>query len=174
MFQEATRPTKILPLLALLLGVACSAANAQESNEPAPKPTRGHLLVHVVKVEDSFKIERATYVASELPKQRRANKIYPWRYTVRAFDGSVIFERGIADPTVLRGEFANADDPQKIDSVRLRKPGRVDFVIRLPLVDGKRIEFFSVKTEFIRSTIIPADGYQNLGSVPFPTSWDQR
>ncbi len=149
------------------MALAYGAALAQQTGREAPNPSKKHLLVHVVKNSGDLKIVKSTIVPSALPKQRDTSRIYPWRYIVVGPDTEVLFTRGMSDPTTRRGEFHNPNI-SKIDATLIKRTGRIDFMIRLPLVDGARIDFVSLKPAYVRAAIVPEDGYDEVGSVLFP------
>ncbi|MCP4676722.1 MAG: hypothetical protein GY854_14660 [Deltaproteobacteria bacterium] len=155
-------------LIGASMALACGAALAQQTGSEAPDSVNNHLLVHVVKDRGKLRIVKSTVVPSALPKQRDTSRVYPWRYVVVGPDGSTLFTRGMSDPTARRGEFRNPDSPGKIDAVHTNQTGRIDFLIRLPLVEGTRIDFLSLKPAYVRTTIVPEDGYDKVGSVVFP------
>jgi len=168
MREGSMRLAKITCAAVASLALACAAA---ADDKPAPRPappTSQHLLVEVAKDGDTFRVVRTTVVPSALPKRRDKTRVFPWRCALIAMDGAVLHEVGLADPTELRGEFHNADDPSRIDAVHVRQPEPVHFTVRLPKLTAARIDFFALQPELRRAAKVTAKDYVQLGSAALP------
>jgi len=157
----------------LIAGLLLGLSGLSYAAEPGNKTGRQHLLVQVVKDKTGFRVEQTTLVGYPLPKQRDKNRFYPWRVSVSNKKGAVLFETYINDPSELRGEFVNPQDPSKIDSHFLKIKEPLHFTIRLPLVEGQQIDFHALKAGYKRRAKPPKSAYQKIGSTSFP-KWEAR
>jgi hypothetical protein len=152
----------------LLAGLLFSLSGMSLAAELGKKTGRQHLLIQVVKDKTGFRVQQTTRVDYPLPKQRDTNRFYPWRVSVSNKKGAVLFETYINDPTELRGEFVNPQDPSKIDSHHLKIEEPLHFTIRLPLIEGEQISFHALKPGYKRQSKPPKTAYKKIGSTSFP------
>ena len=157
----------------LFAGLFLSLSGSSQAAKPGKKAGQQHLLIQVVKDKTGFRIQQTTLVGYPLPKQRDTNRFYPWRVSVSNKKGAVLFETYIKDPTELRGEFVNPQDPSKIDSHHLKIKEPLHFTIRLPLVEGQKITFHALKPGYKRIAKPSKSAYQKIGSTSFP-KWKAR
>lgn len=153
-------------ILVCAIGAPWFTATAAMADGPCPeRGTSFHWLIHVVSSGGEYRIERVIGVESRLPQQRRRGRFHPWRYQVVGPRGQVGFERGMADPSRLRGEFRNPDDPKKIDGAHLTLD-RFGFHVRVP-----HLEMCERNACRLLIQRVDATGAQRSGAVqrPFET-----
>jgi len=151
-----------------LFAFSCVLTQIAHGESITKEERRGHLLIHVIKRGEEFIVSETIFVPSRLPKRRGKSRIYAWRYSVIHESGRVLFKGGIDDPTKLRGEFIDPDDPSRIDSAHIDIDDQISFSIRTPLVDGSRVDFFALKPKQKRDATASANKYEKIGSVSFP------
>ena len=122
----------------LVAGLLLCLSGLSLAAETGKKTGQQHLLVQVVKDKTGFRVQQTTLVGYPLPKQRDKNRFYPWRVSVSNKKGADLFVTYINDPSELRGEFVNPQDPSKIDSHHLKIKEPLHFTIRLPLIEAGR------------------------------------
>ena len=118
-----------------------------------------------------------------LPKQRDPKRVFPWRFEISDSKGKVVYRAGLADPTEIRGEFANPGDPTKIDLVRFKAKDPVHLHHpRAIAQEATEITFFALDETQGRSDGSPAERLPaprarelpKLGAPgmrPAPTCW---
>jgi hypothetical protein len=117
--------------------VAGSAAVA-----PLSVHTRGeHQLLRVVRDAAGFRVVDRQIVPLPLPLEP-SQVGRTWQVEVLGQDGQVLFEQGIEDPSLLRGEFQNMADPGRMDGYRLDGNRPASFLIRMPVTEAHRLEFY--------------------------------
>jgi hypothetical protein len=151
--------------LGVLAGVLLGGAAAYAADSP---PAATHLLLLVVKEPGGFRVEQSTLVPKPLPKQRDTKRVYPWRFEISNAQGKVVYSSGMADPTEIRGEFANPTDPTKIDLVRVKVKDPVRFTIRVPVQEATEIAFFALDETLGRMPDPPPSAFLRLGATSFP------
>lgn len=98
--------------------------------QAASGDTAAHRLLHIRYAAGQFSLVMDRLEQSPLPRRTTARP--RGRFRVRALDAKkqTRFVTQLADPTVLRGEFA--DDDGAIEAVHLPHPGVTSFLLRLP------------------------------------------
>lgn len=132
--------------------------------------TRRHLLIMFSSTNGVLRVEKAQRVNLPLPKARKGSTAGPWRFSLIDAKGKPLYERGMGDPSVIRGEFPNSDDPDKIDSAHVTEPGPIYFSVRMPDIRAARIKFRSLKPGIKRAAIQTEDAWQPQGSVAMPAA----
>lgn len=122
--------------LPLLIGLLVHA------QEPARLSRNGrHLLLHVLYDGQTFRVLQQTVVNLPLPRHR-VPRSYRWHVQALAADGRLQFERGLHDPTVVRGEFHHPNDPERVEAVVETQTLPVSFTLRVPCGNLRRLDFF--------------------------------
>jgi MYXO-CTERM domain-containing protein len=154
-----------MPKLALscILVLLLSGVNSKADDEEA------HLLALIIKDASGFRIVETTLVNSRLPRQFDRSRIFPWRLNVVGKEGRILYQAGLADPTVIRGEFRNPNEPGKIDAFQIRRNCPVHFSVRLPMVDAARVDILAYE-----SGVAGKDNHTRLGSFAYPQARHPR
>jgi len=152
----------------LFAGLFLSLSGSSLAVDPGKKAGRQHLLIQVVKDKTGFHVQHTTLVGYRLPSKRDTKRFYAWRVSVSNKKGAVLFETYLNDPTELRGEFVNPNNPSKIDSHHLKIKEPLHFTIRLPLIEGEQISFHALKPGYKRKSKPPKTAYVKIGSTAFP------
>ena len=161
------RKLLIVLALGLLAGITTVVAVADRSDVSVGDRDKHLLLDMVQETDGSFRVLRSTVVSSGLPKQRGLGQVRPWRFALIA-DGLVLHEAGLEDPAVIRGEFQDPEDPSRIQAVRVRQQGPVQFSIRVPLLRREALlEFHALRPEMQRAPLVTPEAYRTLGRVAF-------
>lgn len=106
----------------------------------AKAPDR-HLLLRVIRDGSGFRVVDQQII--DLPLSAAPNRCAStWQVDVQDAGGQVLFSRELEDPVSLRGEFRNAADPTRIDAHRPVETRAPAFLLRMPLVDARRLEIF--------------------------------
>ncbi len=71
-------------------------------------------------------------------------------------------------PGQLRGEFQDRTEPDRIAFVRVIPLDRRRFVVRVPLTEASRIEFYDVKAGDLNRDGVLQFSMARIGSVEFP------
>ena len=128
-------------ILACALGLGCGLQAQEPQSTPLQAQGR-HLLLQVVVEAGTFRVVKQTLVELPLPVDRGAPELRTWKFQALSPTSPKVFEGGLDDPTVCRGEFASATEPGRIDAVHLRLPGSAHFVLRVPCMEGGQIDFY--------------------------------
>lgn len=160
----------ILVLLAVLLTLPAALAGGAGEDSPSPQ---SHLLVLLALEQGVLTIEQVDLVAGAPPKQRDRKRAYPWRVRVLGAKGRLVFQAGLDDPTVLRGEFHHRRDPNRIEAVHLRQTGKVFFSVRLPAGSAGRLEFDRLVEGAPRQPDPPAAAWERIGSLKLSQPGDR-
>jgi hypothetical protein len=163
------RPTIMAAIVGGLLVFPLGGVS-QADEVPSGKSGKLHLLVQLVRENDEFKVVQVTEVPSGLPKERGKPRSFPWRFQVVGQGERVLYQGGLDDPSVLRGEFSNEGDPKKIDAVFLKKAGGIHFSIRFPEIRAGRIEFYELIPGVQVKDGTFVEGYRKIGSALIPVS----
>ncbi|MCU0663661.1 MAG: hypothetical protein MUC50_15200 [Myxococcota bacterium] len=82
--------------------------------------------------------------------------------------GKVLYERGIADPFELRGEWPAQDGGGRIEGVHLRKTGRVDFTVTVPQLEAAAIAVLAVPQQTPRMLRYEPRAFAVVGQAELP------
>jgi len=103
---------------------------------PAPEQ---HQVVRVTRTASGFQVVDRQILDLPLPAQTSGT----WQLEALDQDGRVRFQAAVADPTELRGEFQDPDDPAKIQGHHLTDDRPVSFLVRLPVDATHRLELYA-------------------------------
>lgn len=117
--------------------VAGEAPPAAASDSLPPE----HLLLRVVRDGAGFRVADRRVVALSLPPAPSQGSP-AWQVEVQGPEGQILFGQWIEDPTQLRGEFRNPEDPGRMDGYRLNGKGPTSFLLRVPVMEAHRLEIF--------------------------------
>jgi hypothetical protein len=124
-------------LAGFFLVIAPYLALAAEPAVP-PEPAR-HRLVTLELEGSSLRVLASQVVSQPLPRQRGGQASAPtlaWRVRLLGPGGAVLHARGLADPTELRVELADAA-AGRIRGQRVQRSGPVVFCVRVPEAAGR-------------------------------------
>jgi hypothetical protein len=146
----------------------CIAISHVVQADDSRVPNNSHLLLQISFDKGVFKIEKVTIVEHALPKRRNTRRTYPWRVEVSDKNSNVTYKADFNDPTILRGEFVNEDDPSIIDSHTFVRKHPTRFAIRVPLlVRGARISFSKLKSTKRHDSNPTKEDFEIVGLVKY-------
>ncbi len=145
-------------------GSDAEAEKAPAADAERRPPAAGHRLLLVRFDGAAFSLVRDMHVASPLPRHRADRRPRPWRLKLEDAAGAVVFRVGLADPTVLRGEF-HGDSTGRIEAVHLEQTKPVVFPVRLPAAGGQRLVFERIRKRWRRDPQPPTAAWRELGTL---------
>lgn len=145
-------------------GGAAESEQAPAADAERRPPAAGHRLLLVRFDGAAFSLVRDRHVASPLPKHRAGRRPRPWRLQLEDAAGAVVYRAGLADPTVLRGEF-HGDSTGRIEAVHIEQTKPVVFPVRLPAAGGQRLVFERLRKRWRRDPQPPAAAWRELGTL---------
>lgn len=161
--------------LAILGALALAAQPSQKPSDSAQTPPKlPHLLLLIEKTDTGFRLLQTTRVESTLPKNRGPRGHHSWQAQVTDQAGKVLFEVGLDDPKIVRGEFVDPQDPSRIQAVRVVQPGPLVFSVRVPIVAGQTLSFFENPSCPESSPAAPPPPPVKLGEISYPADKDGR
>jgi len=146
----------------LILGSGIGLRGQEAPAVLADSKQERHLLLHIVYDGGSFNIRKRTIVNHPMPKTREV-RAHHWRVQVVNPDGSLVYEGGMHDPTILRGEFRNELVPDKIDSFFVKQPGPVSFMLRVPYASATHLDFYERGPQDTCDLALPTRQLRKLG-----------
>ncbi len=129
---------------------------------PAPLPDQyKHMLLRMVMDAAGFRVLESRMVGLP-PPMAHGPAHSAWRLEAAGEDGQILFKGEIEDPTFVRGEFRNPDDPAQIDGHYVNRKQPVSFIFRMPVNGAARINVYQGRGA--------KAGIQTfLGTVPIPS-----
>lgn len=100
-----------------------------------------HQLLRVIRDRAGFRVVDRKIIDLPLPPGSIWESS-PWQVDALGPDGQMLFSQGIENPTLLRGEFQGPLAPGGIDGFRWVDDRPATFLLRVPVMEVDRLEFF--------------------------------
>ncbi len=147
--------SRIIAAAALAAMAFAGVASAGESPE--------HAVIVISCDDGSYELVSAFRAPGPVPKAPRSLRGHPLRVAVVSKEGKVLFEAGLRDPALIRGEFARAGRDGEIEGHHITRT-RYTFAVRVPMYEGARLDLFTLKPKLRRAADPPAVAFRRTAS----------
>lgn len=134
-----------------------------------PDVSDKHLLLHVLMEEDGFRVLEKFVVNLPLPKAKDTTRYHAWRFETVDRAGQPLFECGMDDPTIIRGEFHDPQGRSQIEGNFIKAKLPVSFVVRVPMSsETQSVRFFNRKEDHLCELSLTRESLRYLGDAVLP------
>lgn len=124
---------------------------------------REHALVVISCDAGQYEIVSAHRAPGPAPKASRGVRGYPLRVIAVSPEGEVLYETGLRDPAVIRGEFAREGGNGEIEGHRFTRK-RYTFAVRVPIFKDARLDLFVLDPKLRSTASPPVAGFRRAAS----------